>query len=467
MALNPIINQLVAQARKETNSTAAALELIVKELNRVAGIVDPDPTVQSKVNIPKPAPPKNVDTFDYELTDSNVILTWTAPQDGFLLYEIRLGSSWDTATRILTTGNLSVILDPIAVGTTTYLIKAINDGAVYSDDADSVAVIIPAIGSFTVTPGVINNFISLDWDQPTSQFRIEYYIITKDAAIIASRVSGTFWSRQESLAGSFTYGVTAVDIAGNESSEITVTVDVNGPTDFDVQDSQTSDLSGTIVNGAVENSRLLVCLNLTETFQQHFVNNAWATPQAQIDAGYPIYIQPTLTTASYEEIFDFGTIYTNVIVNLSYLFETLEGSFTFGIDVRVSDDNITYSSAYVTSSFFVTSARYVKVHFDFTGASNLSLLAFSNFVCTLSVKREVDGGEASVFSTDASGTVISFNKAFKFVESITVTVKQTATRFVTYDFAGGSNPTTFKVKVWDSGGTRVSETVSWKARGVL
>lgn len=467
MAKTASLPNLIESIRTQDPTLADILTILTQEQNRVANLVDLAPIVQKKVSVNKKAAPNPVTNFLSTFTDTNVILTWDAPSADSLIYEIRIGSVWNTATRILTTGTLTAILDPIATGTITYLIKAINTDGVYSLTAASLDVVVSAIGSFTITPMQINNWVSLAWSEPSHTFRIDHYVITRDASVIVEQFKGQFFTIQESAAGLYTYGITAVDLFGNESPEITITLDVSGPTDYEIQDSKTSSFSGSIVNGKVQDSQLYVCVNTTKTYQAHFIDNSWASPAAQVAAGYPLYIQPLEATASYEEVFDFSTIFTNVIVNLSYLFQTITGAFSFGLSTKVSDDNITYSSPNTNPSFFVTSARYVKVKFTFTGSDDKALLAFSNFICTLAVKREIDGGNAAVFAADATGTVITFNKSFKFVESITITPLDTAIRTWVYDFAGGVNPTSFKVKLWNAAGTRVDGTVSWKARGVL
>jgi hypothetical protein len=466
-AIDTTINSIIQQSRRVDPAIADAFILLSKEVQRIGNLVDPPPVTQSKTNAVPLPPPLDVTVGSYSFTDTNVILTWDAPSTDLILYEVRQGIDWDTADRILVTGDRQAILDPTDIGTTSFLIKTLNSSGIYSLTPLQIDVVVPAIGSFTLTPSVINNSISIDWDEPVSTFRVAYYIITKDGAVLVTRLPGTFFSRQESEAGSFTYGVTAVDIHGNTSAEIQVTADVSAPTDFEIQDSQTSNLSGTIVNGLVDGSKLYVGIDTTISYEDHFINNAWASPQAQVTAGYPIWVTPSEINSSYQEIFDFGIIYSNVIVNLSWLFEQIAGTHVFTLDVRVSDDGITYTAPTSSSSFFVTSARYVKVKFDFTGGTDKSLLAFSQFICTLNVKREIDGSDQAVFAADASGTVVTFAKAFKFVESITVTVKDTSLRVSVYSFAGGANPTSFKVLVFNSAGVRQDATISWKARGVL
>lgn len=474
-----IINSLLQGTRKLDPQLADILSLMSSELVRIAHIVDPAPIVSNKISPGLLERPLGVTTFDYFFTGTSIVLFWDAPQDGFLMYEIRTNSSsWSDGNKVVSVSSLSAILDPNdsiggtgkygLVGSRFFTIMAINELGQLAIDEDVLEIIVPPLGAITVTPNVINNQVILSWTEPTTTFNIDKYKIYKDGNLLQDNIRGTFFVIQEGVAGEFTYGVEAVDIVGNTSSLATVTLDVNGPADFEIQDVQTSNLSGTIVNGKIEDGRLFVNLDLTTTYEDHFINNTWNSPQEQIDGGYPLWIQPTLATGSYEEIFDFGSIFTNVIVNLSYLFDTIIGSFTFSIDARVSDDNVTYSSAFTTPSFFTASARYVKVKLTFNAASDVDLMAFSNFICTLLVKREIDSGEADVFAADGAGTVISFNKLFRIVESITITPLETGIRQWVYDFDHTTeDPTDFLVLLWNSAGVRVDGTISWKARGII
>lgn len=476
--VNPILMSLIQQTRSIDPSLSDAFILIANEFDRISGIIDPAPVVAKKIaKVVFPAP---LDVFDlaYVINPDNITLTWSAPQVGFLLYEIRQGNlndtaaTWDTATRLLVTGNLNVIINPLLVGVTTFFIKAIDASGTYSALVDSVDVTIMGILAFTVTSSVLGNFVLLDWADPTSDFAIDYYIITRNGVVVARKVFNSFYSIQEVAGGIYTYGVTAVDIAGNQSVEISVQATVGQPADFDYINSIISTLNGTIVNGKLEvisgDSYLFVNLDVTESYQIHFTEDSWASPAAQVAAGFPLWSQPTELTGSYEEVFDFSTIFQNVTVNLSYLFQVITGNFTFGISAKVSDDNITYSSAYTSAAFSVPSVRYVKVKFTFTAGTNADLMIFSNLICTLNIQRANDGGTIDVFAADQpTGTLVNFNKAFAVVESITVTPLNTVQVTAVYDFAGGFNPVSFYILAFDAGGAPCDATVSWAARGVV
>lgn len=465
--IQAIVNSLLARAAVVDPVMLSVLQEILDELDRIGILVDPAPTVQRKVSTASKVAPPVVTVFNYTLTKENLTLFWEAPTPDFVYYELRKGDNWNTASRVLITTNLQAILDPITVGTHAYLLRTLSSGGVYSAIIAQVNVTIPPIGSLTISAEVINNFATIIWTEPSSTFRIDHYEITRNGNSLAPNIKGLFYVQQEAQAGVITLGVTAVDIAGNTSPEATITVDVGAPTDFLLEDTQTSDFSGTFVNGMVENGIAYFNIDVATSYEDHFIDNVWASPQEQVDAGYPYWIQPTLLTGSYEETFDFGAIYNNIIVNVSWLFETITGDFTFGLETTVSEDDISYSTPFTTPSFFSAAVRYVKVKFTFTSADDKGILALSEFKVNLLVKRENDGGEASVFAADAAGTSILFNKAFKFVESINVTPVGTTDLAVTYNFAGGTNPTGFTVKLYDNTGFRIDGTVGWFARGIL
>lgn len=203
------------------------------------------------------------------------------------------------------------------------------------------------------------------------------------------------------------------------------------------------------------------------SWQGHFISHGWASPQDQVDAGYPIYIEPTLTTGSYKEVFDFGVIFGSVIVNLNWSVDIYTGNVSVNPVIRTSPDNATWSTPVAGSSVFGTNVRYVEVTVNFTGTNDKSLIGFYNFQIFLDVKREVDSGNGTANAADTTGTVVTFNKSFKSVDSITITTKSLEPIYAIYDFTNVPNPTTFKVLIFDSAGQRITFPFSWKARGIV
>lgn len=461
------INSLVQSSGKIDPTLKDALVQIASELDRISTAVDPEPTISRRTRTTNFDAPPDVSVFTYSLTTRNVILSWESPSTDILLYEVRLGSTWATATRLFVTGNLSATLDPIAVGTTTYLIKAINSNGIYSITEDSVSVIIPALGSISITSQMIDNNVLLYWTEPVSTFVIDYYDVEKDGVSLGI-ITGTFKAIWEMAGGIYTYSVTPYDIAGNQGPTSDLVLTVVDPPDYVLIDELLDDtLAGTKVSCIKENDYLLADVNITETFEGHFTSRGWASPQAQIDAGYPLHIQPSLLTGTYLKVLDSGSISTNVIINYSYSFEILVGSFNIGFSTRVSDDNVSWSAAQTGGNIFVASVRYIEVTVTFTAADDNDLIKFWNLQANLSQKEMLDSGQVSAISSDANGTVVTFNKSFNDINSITVSTKTTTEQFtVVYRFTDIPNPTQFSVFVYDTSGIRVSKTVDWKARGI-
>ena len=408
----------------------------------------------------------DVVVFDYTITRRNIRLTWEQPDPSIQSYEIRYGSSWDLAERVLITSTTSAVFDPLPIGTHTYLIKGIDVLGNTSTNATSLTFNIIGPGTVIISSQTFGSNVLLYWSEPTTEFDINYYVIEKGGIELA-RFTGTFANLLELSGGTFDYTIYAVDIAGNVGAENTITVTVAPPTDFELQDELVSSFSGTKVNAVVDNNRLIAPVELAETWAQHFTNNGWTTIQNQIDAGYPLYIQPVPLTASYEETFDFGTIYTNTVISVSYLSNVIFGSVIIGIELEFSDDGMSWSSPITGLVTFVESVRYVRVTVNFTASDDTDLMEFYEFRITVNVHREIDSGYDIAVSSDTDGTEFLFNKQFKDVDSITLTTDTTEPVVAIYEFDDIPNPTSFFVKAFDSSGKRITFPLSWKARGIV
>lgn len=213
---------------------------------------------------------------------------------------------------------------------------------------------------------------------------------------------------------------------------------------------------------------LLACVNTGISWENHFITNAWASPQAQITAGYTIYVEPSLTTGSYQEVFDFGSVISNIIAVVNWNQTAVVGTVTTAsTTLETSTDGIIWSTPTLGTSVFAQSLRYVRLTMNFVGANDKSLAIYNNLQCLLNVHREQDGGQANVFAADVGGTVVSFNKAFKALDALTVTPLSTIEQKAVYDFAFPPNPTTFKVLLFNAAGARVDGLITWVARGIF
>lgn len=418
----------------------------------------------------KQAPPSNVTDFTGNVRPFAIEFEWSQIADLDLdFYELRLGSSWDSATPLQKIYATRWTWETRPTGPETVLIKAVDTSGNYSSLATEAYMVINNPANPVVTQQVIDNNVLLRWTDSTTSFALKWYEVRRGATYAGSELIGnvtsTFTTIFETQAGTYKYWVKAIDIAGNESSPVAIEAIVDAPPDFVLLTNQQVDFStATLVNMALENGGVIGPVNTSETWSDHYVNNSWSTPQDQIDAGFPVYIQPTPASGSAEVIIDLLSILSSGKIKLSSVVDVLEGAPTHQWTIGYSEDDVTYTDA-VATEVFATDFRYIKVRIDVSSSSGQDLLRVVEAAIQVDVKIRTDQGSATANAGDASGTTVNFNYAFADITSIVVTPLSTSQVTAVYDFADIPNPTGFDVYLFDNTGSRVSGDFSWTARG--
>ncbi len=218
---------------------------------------------------------------------------------------------------------------------------------------------------------------------------------------------------------------------------------------------------------AASNGGIIGPIEDTETWASHFTSRSWASPQAQIDAGYPIYIQPANTAdGSYEEDWDYGSVLAGTRITADVTWEIVAGSPSVQVDIsyrQASGD--AWTTVTDTAQLFAANVRYVKVRVTLLATGGTDIARITGLTVTLDAQTRDDAGTAACASGDSGGTTVNFAADFGQVTAIIVTPLGTADRRAVVDFAGGLNPTAFKILLFDSSGARVSGDVAWAARG--
>jgi len=418
------------------------------------------------VVVPVLPPPTS---FTFAFTPITVRLFCTEVLTAFG-YEVRRGTVWETGSFVFRNNSLQADIDPLLIGTQDFMINTINVAGLYSETHTSLIITARELGRIALQSSIIDNNVLLRWDVPTSTFRILHYEAYRNGAF-SGTVDSTFFSFFENVAAYYTYGIIAVDAAGNKSALAEVTVEVLTPPDFALQDTYTSQLLGPRVNVIrLPNTPSLLCCWTDQIWFDHFTVRSWTTIQQQIAAGYPIYIQPTVLTGSYEEVRDYGVVIQNTIATVTYNFNVYHPETAVIIRIATSEDGVNFTPFVAGSTIFAVSMRFMKVRLEFTNTSDQALFELYNLTFTLSVKRENDGGKvyAEYVNVNDPGTWVAFKKDFKDVESITCTTESAKEPFYAiFDFLDEPNPEGFRVYTFDSTGNRVKMWVDWKARGIV
>lgn len=466
-----LVTQMLTGIEYKDSRLSSALLTIIDDLYALDDQINPPVIVSQSLNPSGNVVSVNAPTnFILTVFENNIRLNWTAPDNGTFLYEIRLGPVYDTAAILLTTATLSADIDPISRAIITdadytFWIATIDDLGNHSIPAQ-VTVHIPNIGAPIVSATVIGNSVLLRWTRPTSTFTIAYYNVYKNLTLVG-RINGTFDVLFENVGGSFDYNVQAVDIVGSlgEPSP-TVSLTLSDPPDYTPVGEILSTLNGAKVRAVIDSDgSLFAPINDTETYQEHFDNNTFTTWQDPIDAGYPLYFEPGPNlNATYTEIFDFGFIVTNVIINLTYNTSRQNGIVSISFGMEVSEDGIGWDLMQIATSRFALSMRYVRVTVTFTVIDDKSSINFFDFKITTSVHLQIDEGKVNAIATDVPGTPVTFTKFFKAPPNLVLIPSSTTSVYPTY-----TNLTTggFDVLVFDAAGVRISRTITWIARGIV
>jgi hypothetical protein len=466
------VKNLIRIDDKQNPTLFRALQLLVDDLYKVHEEIFPSKPLQDDSQTPGGVrllgAPANFTGTAYP---DNLRLDWDI-LDGAFRYAIRMGEVWETARPVIVTASDVANVDPVFLdlvyGTYNFLLRAANIAGAYGDTAQAVLVV-PQIGAPSLELEGVVSTVLLRWTVPASIWRIDYYIIYKNGIEIGT-ISGTFKLIQEQIGGTYSYSVRAVDIVGNIGAESAVqTITLHDPSEFAFIGSIPAQYNGTYVRTQftiIDGIPGILGPALVQTWEEHFQFFGFVSPQDQVDQGYPLYFQPSyLGDGTYEEVFDFGSVQKNIKIVVDYSKFQIYGSTNIFTTISYSDDNITYSTPVIAESVLATSFRYVKVLLTFTNIDDKSVVFVSNLHVVLSVTLTLDSGSAEALAADVGGTLVTYNKIFIGINSVTSTPAVSLQPL--YAVCDEVTKDNFRVLVFDSSGNRHSAVVSWKARGII
>ena len=412
------------------------------------------------------------------IVGANLTLTWAAVANSFSTagYEIRYGATWALGTVIDFRQTTSYTESVKWGGSRTYWIAPLDVKGNYGTPSSiAVTVNVPSVPTASRSDVVDNNAL-LYWTAPVigvGQLSVERYECRKGATfaggtVIGSNGNSTFTSVFEQSSGTYTYWIAAVDTAGNIGTAVSIVAKINQPPDYVLSNNFDSALSGTLVNLYASSGVLLGPVLTTETWATHFSTRTYLTPADQVTAGFPIYADPSQTTGSYEEIViyaaDGSSALPSTVATATINSTTLSGTVTTTCTLSwrlLSTDVWTVLTAGATTAL-LPSFRQVRVHYDFACTAGANLIQINGLNLKLAIKSRTDSGTGTAI---AGGTVVTF--AYAFISANTPIVQPNgATPLVpVVIYAGGVNPTTFTVKLYNLAGTDVGGAFSWSARG--
>ena len=375
---------------------------------------------------------------DTALTSATVTIEW----DDIVNSEFNIAYymvTYNGTTRTVK-GN-SIIAPADWLGERTFTIKAVDVQNRISNGYSSNVTKLAPNPPTNFRTQVIDNTVMLYWDLPNrTSLPIDHIILKKgtswNTAESLGEKKGAFTTITEVQGGETTYWVACVDTEGVESTPVFTTTTVSEPPDFVFNGEIFSTYTGTKSNASQYGNTLVLPVNTTETWQSHFTSRSWSTPQDQINAGYPMFIQPTTSAGYYEEVFDFQQPLASSKITMSYRGTTVSGSPTITYRISISLDNSTYMDYDGVTEVFGTNFRYVKIRITVTDSdsSNVDIYSIEDLSVRLDAKLKNDAGSLpSASESDTLGSVVNFNKEFIDVQSVTLSASGTTPISCVYD----------------------------------
>lgn len=384
----------------------------------------------------------NHEYADTALTNATVTLSWddvTNSEFTVAYYEVSyeetIGLITSTITRTVR-GN-SVILPANWVGTRVFTVKTVDihnhKSSGFQDGIEKV----PPNPPSNIKPQVIDNNVMLYWTLPArTSLPIDHILIKKgtslETAELVGEKKGEFTTVNELRGGDITYWLACVDTEGIASDFVSVKTSVSEPPDFVFNDEFVDDFSGTKSNATFDGALLVLPVNTAETFQDHFTTRSWNSPEDQVAAGFPVYIQPSGGSGYYERVFDFGQPLGSSRATFSYKGTVIAGTPTVTYTMGLSLNGVDYTT-YEGANEVFGNFQYVKIRINVTEPTNKGLYAIESIRVRSDAKIKSDAGNETATIVDTLGTVVNFNKEFIDVQSVTVSPSGTTPANAVYD----------------------------------
>src|SRR5690625_7198445 len=87
----------------------------------------------------------------------------------------------------------------------------------------------------------------------------------------------------------------------------------------------------------LEAGGVVLPVDTSEEYGEHFASRGWASEQDQIDAGYPIYAQPTLPSGEIVLEYDCGVVVPGSKVTAEPIYSVIAGSPTVSTNIEVRE----------------------------------------------------------------------------------------------------------------------------------
>jgi hypothetical protein len=467
--------------------------------------------------IGKTTPPPDVTGLAYSNDNEGTWLVWDQVViPDFWQYEVRVGGTeWADATFYARIDATEINLGLLLSGTHTYRIKALDVIKLESVTDATVSVVVN-------NPGIPLNFsaqgigskVVMNWGEPASSYPIKEYRIWKrrtaggiSQMIPIAKVSASYFVNEEFAAGSYSFGVSAVDMAGNESAinELEDDIIVLAPMGF------TSYLENTVyfdetgwdgvtidVDSGIPNAYSLLFTpadigqpelpdpsyryivagirRTDKSFAERMTELGLTNFQDAVDAGYGKYMEPMYETLQQTFLMtpvpgdwiDLGFVTKMAAVSVSLNYREFGGELATSEIIRSEVFKGYYGATvpqiFQTADFYAGDWQRVFSKLRITPKPN-TIRIIESLTIKISLALIDYSGVDAADENDALGTFITFPDSYNYVVSLTATPQGNTDIHIVVAEEAATPITGFYVFAFDSAGDRVTANFYWTVKG--
>jgi hypothetical protein len=425
------------------------------------------------------APPSDVQALAISVESNGVRATWGQCFDvDYSETSVRIGSSWATGIEVLRKSATSHLLGWQSAGALQIWAKHFDTTGNQSVNAVGASIVIanPNQVQFTRTDVQVNT-VALGWADAKSSQPIKSYSIytgTAGDALSACTLYGKAGSDSRSdvvifrSAGNKRIYLVAEDLAGNLSTPSSIDVNVTLPANFVLSSEWDENWTGTKANAYVDGGYLFMPVNTIETWDDHFSTHDWSTADDQVNAGYPLVFQPSMTTGSYVEEHDVGKILPSAKISVTVQSITLAGSVIPSVLIEWRDAT---TSAWIVGAVGATDlqasqCRYVRVTYLVASAGGDDLIKLSPPHVVVSSEEKAEYGNLVLNASDAAGTLYTCTKSFLDIVSAIATANNSPSiAKINVIIDDSTSVSKVYVQAWDLSNARCGGSVSLQIGG--
>ncbi|MEB3501772.1 TipJ family phage tail tip protein [Pasteurella multocida] len=404
-----------------------------------------------------------VENLVAEIVGDEVLMTWNETQNNSFSTELYEVKKDDEVLALVKSTSFKFKAD--FSGNKTFTVTAIDLGGNRSTSAQA-QLIIHQPTQVNISQQVIDNYVMLRWQSAKATLPIVYYELKKgdtfDNAEFITNIDGLAFPQFETVGGLYKYWIVGVDSAGNRGEPQFTLSNVAQPPDYILKYDYNTEYNG-MKNGSDKIDGKLYLPIKNETWAQHYQSNNFTTPQSQINAGFPLYLQPTATNGYYEEEMDYGTVLASSKITLTPKVVNA-GNYDISYYIAVKENEGDIWREHNQSSVYETNFRYIKFRITVTNAQKPVVIEQLNL--KLDQKQKTDGGTVQANASDINGTWVNFSTDFIDASIPVLTPQSKQPLFATSDFKDEPRPKGFYVFLFDKNGNRVSGKVGWVVKGV-